>query len=327
MTTPEGWLQIYVDPRIELLMTVQSTCDLYREERILYPYPSAYRDAAFALAAQWNSHPAATIFQDLAGHFNMDAPVEFVLCHSQLPDLHSVIPYSPDVIDRAGGIDRLSVFADALRAFATDTDFCAFLQEWQGLFGEFEAQARSVIDPEWPRRLDKYAGRNRAQVHVCLAPLSNGNYGPSFETPRGLVSYSVVKALPSPERPRFDHGRIKELVFHEGAHWFVNAALEGYMQQLAESARLFDPIRTQMEAQRYGGWWTTVCEHVVRAIVARLSPNTEGILAQEEDRGFKYIRPIADALAEYEAHRNTFPDFWSFAPEIAARLVRMAKPA
>jgi|GEM_PF-6527986 len=57
MTTPEEWLQIHVDPRVELLMTVQATSDLYREERILYPHPSAYRDAAFALdlAAQSNS--------------------------------------------------------------------------------------------------------------------------------------------------------------------------------------------------------------------------------------------------------------------------------
>jgi len=61
MTTSGDWLQIHVDPRIELLI---------------------------------------------------------VLCHSQLPDLQPVIPYSPYLIDRAGGVDRLAAFADALRAFA-----------------------------------------------------------------------------------------------------------------------------------------------------------------------------------------------------------------
>ena len=325
MPAPEEWLQIHVEPRVELLMTVQSTSDLYREERILYPHPSVYRDAAFALAAQWNNHAAATLFQDLAGSFNMDAPVSFVLCHSRLPDLQPVIPYSPYLIGRAGGADRLRAFADALRAFAADACFLAHLQDWHEVFGQFEAQARSVIDPEWPRRLDEYAGRNRAQVHVCLAPLSEGNYGPSFETPQGLVSYSVIKPLPSPTGPRFDHSRIKELVFHEGAHWFVNPAMEACMNKLEESARLFDPIRAKLEDQRYGGWRIVVCEHIVRAVVARLSSNTEEVLAQEEARGFIYIRMIAHALAEYEDRRDVYPDFWCFAPEIAARLVRIAE--
>jgi len=54
----------------------------------------------------------------------------------------------------------------------------------------------------------------------------------------------------------------------------------------------------------YDDWLIAVCEHAVRAAVARLSSDDdETILRREEGDGFLYIRPIAGALRDYEQQR------------------------
>lgn len=102
---------------------------------------------------------------------------------------------------------------------------------------------------------------------------------------------------------------------------------KGAPGQLDRSSALFDPIANTMRSQAYQGWFVMVCEHVVRAVVARLSADPEGVLSVEEERGFRYIRAVAAMLAEYEENRGTFPDFWAFAPRIAAGLAWRAQEA
>ena len=59
--------------------------------------------------------------------------------------------------------------------------------------------------------------------------------------------------------------------------------------------------------------------------MARLiSDKTEAILSAEEGNGFPYVRPVAAALADYEANRSLYPDFRAFAPRIAAALAELS---
>lgn len=307
---------ISVDPRIELLMAVQSTTDWYVDEGPLGNLGFPYRDAAFALAKAQSNHPALTMWRDLAGTgFTFDAPVTFMLLHGPLPELMSPKEYGPYLASRAGGADRLAQFGPALGDFAAVSGFLNFLGEWRRLLDAFVAQACSVIDPAWPHILDAYAGRAPLELRVILAPLSAGNYGPTVDG----ASYSVVAPTWSAEGPRFDDPRrMRYLVLHEGAHSFVNPAVDAVGSEVAASSELLGPIRERMEQQAYSDWRITVCEHVVRAIVARLSQDPEAVLAKEEAKGFIYVRPVARVLAEeYEADRHFYPDLCSFAPRLA----------
>lgn len=307
-------MHIAVDPRLELLMTVQLASE-YAETGPLVRNPFAYRDAAVELARRHADHPAAALWRALcADGFTFDAPVRFALWHTALPQLEPIEEYSAYLTHRAKGPERLRPFADALRAFAAVADFEGFLRGWRRQFERYEAQARAVIELDWPARLDAYAGRAPTQLRVLLAPLSTGSYG--FWV--GDVAYSVV--APSWESGRlhfddFDHMRY--LVLHEGAHSFVNDAVFRVAADFEASAALLAPIAQRMADQAYPRWITVVCEHVVRAVVARLSEEREAILAEEEARGFIYIRPVADALAEYECSRDRHPTFADFAPRIA----------
>lgn len=118
---------------------------------------------------------------------------------------------------------------------------------------------------------------------------------------------------------------MEHFVLHEGAHGFVNPAIETCREQLDRSSALLDPIMDTMQSSAYQGWFVVVCEHVVRAVVARLSADPEQVLSTEEKRGFRYIRAVAAMLAEYEENRDAFPDFWAFAPRIASGLGWLAQ--
>jgi len=322
-------VDIAVDPRIELLMAVQSADPEYCAHGPLLrpPYPHPYLHAVRDLVGRHDTHPAMAHWRDLcANGFTFDAPVRFALCHSPLPDFRPLFDYGPYLAGRAGGAERLPPFADALRDFAATTDFLGFLSAWRQEFNRYEAQARSVVDPAWPGMLDAYAGRPRAALRVILAPQSGGSYGPTLELPEGRVSYGVIAPSGDAEGPSFDDpAHMKRLVLHEGAHGFVNPALDTCTRELEASADLLTPIAERMRDQAYPRWQTVVCEHVVRAVVARLSPDPNAVLAREEQSGFLYIRPVADALADYEANRGAYPDLWAFAPRIAAVLRRLAE--
>ena len=321
-------MQIGVDPRIELVMTVQAASNWRGMGLFRMSYP--YRDAAFALANRFADHEAARLYRELLPDgFAFDAPVHFALCHSQPPEFDLLLPYGSSLEERAGGAAPLYAFAAALRDFYQASGFAAFLEAWRDTHGTFAAHARGAIDDRWDEKLATYAGRPHL-MRICLAPLSRGNYGPVLDYPDGPVRYAVIggDTRGDPVEPQFaDAARMEHLVLHEGAHGFVNPAIETCREQLDRSSALFDPIADTMRSQAYPGWFVVVCEHVVRAVVARLSADREKVLSAEEERGFRYIRAVAAMLAEYEENRDTFPDFWAFAPRIAAGLGWLAQEA
>jgi len=318
-------LHIAVDPRLELLMAVQSSVSDYSKHGPLAHTSFPYLDEAFDLARRHERDPAVALWRALcADGFTFDAPVTFALWHSPPPEFEPSAEYSPYLVRRAKGAERLHRFAAALRGFAVTADFRGFLGRWRPQFGDFEAQARSVITADWPAQLDAYAGRPKTEFRVLLAPLSGGSYG----TGVGGVAHSVVAPSWTTAGPRFDDlGHMRYLVLHEGAHDFVNEAIFGVARELEASARLLEPIAARMADQAYPRWITAICEHVVRAVVARLADDPEPVLAEEEGRGFIHIRPVFTALAEYEARRSQYPDFRAFGPRLAEVFLRLAEEA
>jgi len=308
---------VAVDPRLELLSIVQSSVQEYTQRGPLRCDPLPYLEAAFDLARRHEDHAAVRLWRELhADGFTFDAPVRFALSHSALPAFAPTIDYREAhyLVHRAKGADRLAAFGAALRDFAASADLGTFLARWRRTFEAYESQARSVIDPQWPAWLDAYAGRPETDLRIALLPLSRGSYGPTV----GGVAYAVVASLWNGRDAVFDdREHLELLVLHEGAHGFVNPAMFGVQEELEASAVLLAPMAERMAAQAYPRWITVVCEHVVRAVVARLSPDREAVLAREEGLGFVHIRAVAEALAEYERSRDRYPTLASFAPRIA----------
>jgi hypothetical protein len=125
-------------------------------------------------------------------------------------------------------------------------NFVSFFETWAPQHEEFVAQAREAIDPEWVPSLRDYAGRELGTFRVCLAPLSSGNYGIPIDFPTGVVNHMVV--APSHDgRPHFSNRKLmKYMMLHEGAHCFVNPALQTCADAMSTSVALMEPIADHM---------------------------------------------------------------------------------
>ena len=311
-------------------MTAQAAT-LWRGEGLCQQaYP--YRDAAFALADRFPDHPAVRLARTLhSGHFSYDAPVAFALCHGAPPAFQRIAPYDPTyVVARAGGEHRLDAFATALRQLAADSDFRDFLAAWRPFHTTIEAQAAAAIDPAWVDRLHAYAGMPPEAVRVCLAPLARTGfgYGPTVALPEGTTHFTVAGPLRigADGLPRYDDSDDwQALLLHEGAHGFVNRVCDAHTADLEQCSALYQPIAAQMRKSAYPTWQTAVYEHVVRAVVARLSADPDGAITQQEGWGFRYVRPIATALEAYEQHRDRYRTFADFGPSLVKCFADLAR--
>jgi hypothetical protein len=303
-------MQVGVDPRLELLMTVQSASAWYRQH-LLARQPAPYRDACFALAARHAGHPAlAMVDALLAERFAYDGPVALLLHHGAPPALAPLVPYA--------GPARHADFVAALRDFAATSDFTALQRRWRPFHAALEVQAAAVFDPGWWEHLVTYVGRPSPPGRLILAPLLPPQTG--FGATVGGVAHQVAgpASTGADGEPRFDDGAyLQALVLHEGAHAFVNPLCEALAGELGRSGHLLAAIRVRLPAA-YASWTTCVAEHVVRAVVLRLTGADEARVRAEEAAGFPYLRPVLEALAAYEAHRDAYPDLRAFGPQLVA---------
>jgi hypothetical protein len=115
-----------------------------------------------------------------------------------------------------------------------------------------------------------------------------------------------------------------QIIWHEFSHAFVNPLTERYYSELMLQSELFGPLQEQMNRIGYTRWLDCANEHIIRAITARLAHHHLGpeaarqTLREESGRGFRYIHAIAHRLELYEAHRDTYPTFASFFPQLVA---------
>ena len=110
-----GKLQISIDPRMEILTTIQLLSDIPENNRDL-PYS---KDILNYFGA-FSSHEAVTIRNALANEYGFmrDAPVTFMLHISQPPELEKKIEFTDNLKGRSGGNDNLEKFRKAIKHLA-----------------------------------------------------------------------------------------------------------------------------------------------------------------------------------------------------------------
>ena len=118
-----GKLNITVDPRMELLSAVQVISD-YQTINRKVPYSSELMQ----FFSKYNSLEACKLTSQLATDYNFahDAPADFILRLSQVPELKAVHPFSDRMIERANGKSNLEKYGDALHRFALESNFAEF---------------------------------------------------------------------------------------------------------------------------------------------------------------------------------------------------------
>lgn len=329
-TTDE--LSLSVDPRMELLAVVQHFTSWAGGGHI--KSNTSYKhdiDSYFGDFAEHRAMDCADRLVD-AG-FTHDAPVTFMLHHSDPPSLVLETPYSEYLIGRAGSEERLLQFSCALREFAQETDFMRFYRSQSPLYDTLIIEVKSLLAGKpYVQTLEEFYGDSRSTYSLILSPLFAGGYGPTVPTDEGYEIYGVIGpcALKGSRTTFACLGYLESMMLHEWSHSFVNPLVDENMDAFDQSRHLFEPIKGMMRRQAYPNWRISLYEHVVRACEIHLRDsqheefNKEEFLGYQEGKGFWYIGCIDSLLNSYQARRDEFPVFSAFMPVIASRLARLS---
>ena len=120
-------------------------------------------------------------------------------------------------------------------------------------------------------------------------------------------------------------------IAHEFAHDFANPLVDRRAAELdAAGERLFRSAESTMRGQGYGSGRIVLQESLVRACVVRYlrtqrdPAEVKTTLADEEQRGFRWVPALAELLETYEHRRDEYPDLAAFGDELVAFFVEQA---
>lgn len=318
-------LIIKVDPRIELLAVVQHFTSWAEKNHTKFNIGYKYEIDNYFI--NYKNHSAVQKSQALTNAgFIYDAPVAFVLYHSTPPDFEQIVPYSDYLIKRAGGESNLKDFAEKLRSFANETNFMKFFESKRKFYNHLQNEIiRNIGDVNYIKILENYYGKKKHSYNIIPAPLfHSGGYGAKVlnDTDEDIYNITGPKNYSKGNLTFGDKDDILYILLHEFSHSFINDITEKYSAQINNSKSLFEPIKEKMMLQGYSNWQSCVNEHLVRAVVARITLQLMGefykelIIKNEISNGFIYISKLDLLLSEYENNRNQYPNFESFYPRI-----------
>lgn len=326
-------LSVSVDPRIELLAVVQHFTHWAQKGHI--KSSTTYKGDIDDYFGELKDHPVVARAESLINaNFAYDAPVQFMLHHSDPPELVQNTPYSDYLVKRAGGEENLIEFTDELRDFARRTDFMRFYHDHDPLYDTLIAEVDSLLEgKDYVQAIEDFYGESRNSYNIILSPLFSGNYGITTETQEGYDTYGVIgpSSLKGNRTTFASLSYLESIILHEWSHSFINPLIEQNFDLFEESVALFEPIKGMMRRQAYPSWRIALYEHLVRAcgeihLRAKIHRDFDKEKSREyhEGKGFWYISYVDSLLDVYESQRDQYPTFSRLVPVIADRLSQMS---
>jgi len=287
-----------------------------------------YFQALHEFFVPYQTHEAIQLAESFTQRkFIYDAPPNFILHLSPLPELAPIYGYSMYLLRRASGKERLEEFRLALHDLAEQSDFLAFFQQHRSLLQDSMQTALSGFDGSplttW---LETFYGWSTHKFHIVFAPaMFSGAYGAHVKTDEGEIIYQVIAEIGvSEQQPEFQTGNsLAELTLHEFSHAFVNPSLEQYDHLIDqfELLDLFTPVEKTMTRQAYNTVRTFLNETLVRSVTALAVHDLYGDekryqehIRRQEQRGFYLTRFTIEQLQYYRTHQDQYQRFDEFIP-------------
>lgn len=330
-------MNMIVDPRIELLSIIIYLSPEYNENtKSIVPAESSYKKDIEKYFSEFKNHKAVKLFKSMYNYngFMYDAPPTAMLFLTNTPNLKLREDIDKEdyiytqCIERAGGEKKFLKFVDALNEFCEETNFYEFYNNNLDYYNKIiENTINDLEDIDYVKQVQDYYGKEQNGYNIVLnGILYANNYGPKIKNDNG--SYDLYSVLGSNgienDLPMFsDDTYFKYIVRHEFGHSFVNYLATENIEEVNKYAKLYEPIKTAMEQQAYTTWDTCLNEHIVRAVVIRLTDihgtkeEVNEYLQMEKKCSFIYVEDIIDLLKnEYEPNRDKYKTFEDFYPEI-----------
>ena len=315
-----GNLHISIDPRMELLTTVQ----------LLSNYPVINRNLPYnkdvmEYFSSFSSQEAVKMTDNVSENygFSYDAPITMMLYLSQVPELKQQMIFSERLLERGGGAENLEQYRNALKQFAEVSNFEGFWNSRIPLYNKILDLTISEMGKiDLVKVLENYYNETQASYNIILSPSFMGGYGPRIPNNNGKYDiYACITTFFEKESiPYMSGEELQNYIWHEWGHSFVNPLTEKYMDRVSSSEKLLEPIAKKMAGKAYPHWNITVNEHIVRAIHIRLlelysdSQKAKIMLEYELSGRFIYVVPLIEKLKDFEKQRDkngiTFSEFY-----------------
>jgi len=305
-----GRLHISIDPRIELLSTIQ----------LLSNYPVVNRDLpyskdVFTYFEGFSSLEAVTLTNNLLQNygFSYDAPVTFMLYLSQPIELEPKVMFSDYLLRRSGEGNNLEQYRKSIKAFAETSNFKDFWNNKIPFYNQIlDLTIADMGGKDLVKAMEDYFNETQESYTIVIAPAFRGGYGPKIPDVDGKEHiYACLSTTNMKDNiPYLSGDNLLYYVWHEFGHSFVNPLTEKYAEKVTSLNQLYEPIRNWMSMQAYGSWETCVNEHIIRAIHIRLmelhigSQQSKALLESDLKNRFIYIEHLIEKLKEFENQRD-----------------------
>jgi hypothetical protein len=319
-----------VDPRVELMSVIfnlagnseYNQCRSMTFMKNLNEYFDRYRN-----------HPAVQMAKELGNNrgIGYDAVMNMAIHIKDVNSCAELVGFQPrpDSLDSRWNIDEAREFLAKCRDFVNDTNFPAFLKINKLLYDQTRQNLQHLIDSKinlgW---FNEFFGP-RDDVHFNLIiSILNGpcNYGVKIKTSGRTEIYCILGAWEVNwfgwGYPQFSQDFVTTIV-HEFSHSYCNTLVDKHINDLRTFGEEFYPkVEKKMKGQAYGSWQTMMYESMVRACEVRYTAANSGpkdaerIADYQVSRGFLWTKELSDVLAQYENHRDKYPDFESFFPKV-----------
>lgn len=326
-------------PRIELLAGVLSHTS-WIDLRGPVLSGNAYFQELHTFFKPYKGHIAVRMAERLTkGGFAYDAPPNFILSLSALPELTAKNAYSDYLVGRAKGKNRLEQFRVALKNLSEESDFMEFYKSHAEDYKKWVNECTADYDAKGLTRwLESFFGWSGEEFHIVFAPamFPGGGYAAHYTIDDKLTIYQVIREHgKSLYDPYFGTSSdLEALSLHELGHAFVNPSIEAY-QDLINDYRLIDfykKVEKQMQMQAYGSVNAFLNESVLRAVTAIAHgdfADNNDVQDQwsrsEKSKGFLLQDVIVTSLLTYRRERTQYVTFRDYVP-VLLKVISDARP-
>jgi len=314
-----GKLHISIDPRMEILTTIQL---LSIDTRVNRSAP--YSMDVLNYFESFSSHEAVLMTNNLLQKhgFATDAPVTLMLHLSQLPELEQQIAYTDYLMERSGEGDNLEQYRKTIKQFAEISNFEDFWNSKVSFYNQIlDLTIAELAERDVVKALEDYYLETKESYNIIIMPSFSGGVGPQITDADGkeIIYSCFAPTNMKDDIPYLNESSLLFLIWHEFGHSFVNPITEKYSDKIT-SAGLYEPIKSYMLRQGYGNWEICINELIVRAIHIRLYDlhlgiqQSKALLESELRQRFIYIEPLVEKLKNFEVQRDkdkvTFSEFY-----------------
>jgi len=326
--------QVNVHPGQELITIIQVLADRYPT-----PNKSQYAKEMEAYFRAYEKHPAVTALADMNKRVYTDFP-ELGWCFSDFPDFKLHLPETNSWYELYGK-DTVQQVIRLAKDFADTSNFWAFYQAHQTDYQAWGNDVRHALDSlGYVAKLDDFFSLQvegeRPAFYIAMDPLNSwGAHAiPHLEeiNPHysGMKAYSLGywnRESTEQEQPSFKGGNyLADLVWHEGSHIYLKAALDGQEDLIESISDLYNGEERSMKRQSINTWSYCFEENLVRGIVVALTEKyrtprqRREQAAKELMKGFLYVEDIATWLGETYLQPGNKQTLRELLPELVSML-------